>query len=352
MASSDYSEDLRIGPEILKTTVDSYRKLRNTMRWMLGTLAHDRGTEVPWPQMPELERLMLHRLAELDVIVREGYDAFDFKRVLSSLSNFMVVELSAFYFDIRKDALYCDAPSSAKRLAALQTVRVLFDCLAKWLAPMLPFTMEEAWLDRNPGEGVSVHLEQFPDVPAEWRNDALAEKWAKDSPRAPRRHRRAGNRTQGKAHRFVARSRPGSLRGGRGTARRARRARFRRNLHHKPDHGEQRRPAPPMHGGWKAKPPLPSCRAAPRDANARVRGASFPKSAPIRNFRTCRCAMPRRFAKSNPAGADGVAGFPPPVARDGPAQPVTALSQARFCVSFPQLFGVKAGLWPHLPSSD
>ncbi|HSO47536.1 MAG TPA: class I tRNA ligase family protein, partial [Rhizobiaceae bacterium] len=179
VASADYSEDLRIGPEILKTAVDSYRKLRNTMRWMLGTLAHDRGTEVPWPQMPELERLMHHRLAELDVVVREGYDAFDFKRVLSSLSNFMVVELSAFYFDIRKDALYCDAPSSAKRLAALQTVRVLFDCLAKWLAPILPFTMEEAWLDRNPGEGVSIHFEQFPDVPVEWRDNMLAEKWAK-----------------------------------------------------------------------------------------------------------------------------------------------------------------------------
>nr|MCU0790626.1 isoleucine--tRNA ligase [Nitratireductor sp.] len=179
VASADYSEDLRIGPEILKTAVDSYRKLRNTMRWMLGTLAHDRGTEVPWPQMPELERLMHHRLAELDQVVREGYDAFDFKRVLSSLSNFMVVELSAFYFDIRKDALYCDAPSSVKRLAALQTVRRLFDCMAKWLAPMLPFTMEEAWLDRYPGEGVSIHLEQFPAVPGEWLDPKLAEKWAK-----------------------------------------------------------------------------------------------------------------------------------------------------------------------------
>jgi len=179
VASSDYSEDLRIGPEILKTAVDSYRKLRNTLRWMLGTLAHDRGTEVPWPQMPELERLMHHRLSELDAIVREGYDAFDFKRVLSNLSNFMNVELSAFYFDIRKDALYCDAPSSTRRLAALQTVRTLFDCLAKWLAPMLPFTMEEAWLDRNPGEGNSIHLEQFPQVPQAWRDDALAAKWAK-----------------------------------------------------------------------------------------------------------------------------------------------------------------------------
>jgi isoleucyl-tRNA synthetase len=179
VASSDYSEDLRIGPEILKTAVDSYRKLRNTFRWMLGTLAHDRGEELALADLPELERLMLHRLAELDEVVREGYDAFDFKRVLASLSNFMVVELSAFYFDIRKDALYCDAPSSIRRKAALMTVRHLFDCLAKWLAPLLPFTMEEAWLDRNPGEGVSIHLEQFPEIPASWRDYALAAKWAK-----------------------------------------------------------------------------------------------------------------------------------------------------------------------------
>jgi isoleucyl-tRNA synthetase len=179
VASSDYSEDLRIGPEILKTAVDSYRKLRNTFRWMLGTLAHDRGEELALADLPELERLMLHRLAELDEVVREGYDAFDFKRVLASLSNFMVVELSAFYFDIRKDALYCDAPSSTRRKAALMTVRHLFDCLAKWLAPLLPFTMEEAWLDRNPGEGVSIHLEQFPEIPAAWRDDALAAKWAR-----------------------------------------------------------------------------------------------------------------------------------------------------------------------------
>ncbi len=177
VASSDYAEDLRIGPEILKTAVDAYRKLRNTLRWMLGNLAHDRGEETPWPQMPELERLMLHRLAELDAIVRDAYDAFDFKRITAQLSNFMVVELSAFYFDIRKDALYCDAPSSVRRKAALQTVRHLFDCLVKWLAPLLPFTMEEAWIGRFPGENSSVHLQGFPEVPADWRDDKLADKW-------------------------------------------------------------------------------------------------------------------------------------------------------------------------------
>ena len=143
---------------------------------MLGTLAHDEGADVRLAEMPELERLMLHHLAELDKVVRKGYDAFDFKHISRALLDFMVVELSAFYFDIRKDALYCEAPSSVKRKAAIQVVRTLFDCLVKWLAPMLPFTMEEAWLDRN-RDAVSVHLEQFPELPEEWRNDALSEKW-------------------------------------------------------------------------------------------------------------------------------------------------------------------------------
>ena len=178
VASSDYWNDIRFGPEILNANVDSYRKLRNTIRWMLGTLAHDRGGEIAFDGMPELERLMLHRLAELDEAVRSGYDDFDFKRVFHLLFNFMTVELSAFYFDVRKDALYCDAPSSTRRLAALSVVRVLFDRLVKWLAPLLPFTMEEAWLSRHP-DAVSVHLEQFDPLPAEWRDDELAARWQK-----------------------------------------------------------------------------------------------------------------------------------------------------------------------------
>ena len=176
--TTDYWEDQRLGKTILQTNIDAYRKLRNTIRWMLGTLAHDDGDEVPLAGMPELERLMLHRLAELDEVVRTGYDAFEFKRITRALLDFMVVELSAFYFDIRKDALYCEGPSSVKRKAALQVVRHLFDCLVKWLAPMLPFTTEEAWLDRNP-QAQSLHLEQMPEVPGAWRNEALAEKWRK-----------------------------------------------------------------------------------------------------------------------------------------------------------------------------
>ncbi|SHL44254.1 isoleucine--tRNA ligase [Roseibium suaedae] len=178
VASGDYSEDQRIGPEILKTSVDSYRKLRNTLRWMLGSLAHATGEEVALADMPELEQLMLHRLAELDKLVSEAYWDFDYKRVFHHLFTFMTVDLSAFYFDIRKDALYCDAQSSVRRKAALYVIDKLFNCLVTWMAPMLPFTMEESWTSRF-GEDKSVHLEQFPKVPREWKKPELAEKWEK-----------------------------------------------------------------------------------------------------------------------------------------------------------------------------
>lgn len=174
--STDYAEDQRLGKTIIQTNIDAYRKIRNTIRWMLGTLAHDHGDEIAYADLPELEKLMLHRLAELDQVVRKGYDEFDFKRIVRALSDFANVELSAFYFDIRKDTLYCDAPSSLKRRSALFVIRKLFDCLVLWFAPMMPFTTEEAWLSRDP-KAESVHLEQFPTVPAEWSNDAVAEKW-------------------------------------------------------------------------------------------------------------------------------------------------------------------------------
>jgi isoleucyl-tRNA synthetase len=179
-SASDYADDLRIGPEILKTTVDTYRKLRNTIRWMLGNLVHFRPEDRIAPAaMPELERLMLHRLAELDALVRQAYVEFDYKRIFAALNQFMTVDLSAFYFDIRKDALYCDPYSSLTRKAALTVIDQLFRCTVTWLAPMLCFTAEEAWVLRYPGEESSVHLELFPAIPADFRNDALAEKWRK-----------------------------------------------------------------------------------------------------------------------------------------------------------------------------
>ncbi len=178
--ASDYADDLRIGPEILKTTIETYRKLRNTIRWMLGSLAHFRDEDRIAPaRMPELERLMLHRLAELDRQVRQSYADFDYKRIFATLNAFMTSDLSAFYFDIRKDALYCDPISSTTRKACLTVLDHLFRATVCWLAPMLPFTAEEAWLARYPSADGSVHLELFPAVPASWRDDALAERWRK-----------------------------------------------------------------------------------------------------------------------------------------------------------------------------
>jgi isoleucyl-tRNA synthetase len=178
--SSDYAEDLRIGPEIVKANVESYRKLRNTLRFLLGNLAHYRPSlAVAYADMPELERYMLSRLAELDAVVRAAYAAFDFKRIFHALLNFAVNDLSAFYFDIRKDALYCDPYDSVTRRAALTVLDLVFEALTAWLAPMLCFTMEEAWLNRFPDEQASVHLRQFPQIPREWRNEKLADKWRK-----------------------------------------------------------------------------------------------------------------------------------------------------------------------------
>lgn len=178
VASSDYSEDLRLGKEIIQTTVDSYRKLRNTLRWLLGNLAHYKSTDaVDAKDMPELEQVILHRLAQLDAQVRGAYKDYDYRKVVTLLTNFMNIELSAFYFDIRKDALYCDPISAIRRKSALTVLNHLFDCLTAWLAPILVFTMEEVWLERHPEANSSVHLRLFPEVPQSWLNDELAAKW-------------------------------------------------------------------------------------------------------------------------------------------------------------------------------
>ncbi|MGA0595352.1 isoleucine--tRNA ligase [Enterovirga sp. CN4-39] len=179
VAASDYSDDLRIGPEIIKTFAETYRKLRNTIRWMLGSLAHYREEDrVAVAEMPELERLILHRLAELDGEIRKAYADFEYSRVVALLSAFMTGDLSAFYFDIRKDALYCDPISSPTRKAALTVIDEVFRCVTVWIAPILAFTAEEAWLERYPSEDGSVHLEVFPSPPAEWLAPDLARKWA------------------------------------------------------------------------------------------------------------------------------------------------------------------------------
>ncbi len=179
-ASVDYWDDQRLGDEAIKTNVETYRKLRNSFRFLLGNLAHYSPQDaVEFDQMPELEQLMLSRLAVLDKTVRSAYENFDYKKVVSTLSNFMNLELSAFYFDIRKDALYCDPNSSNTRRASLTVLNELFNCLTTWLAPVLVFTMEEIWLERNPGADSSVHLQLFPEIPGNWTNPELEEKWAK-----------------------------------------------------------------------------------------------------------------------------------------------------------------------------
>jgi isoleucyl-tRNA synthetase len=177
-ASSDFTEDLRIGPDIIKANVDAYRRLRNTVRFMLANLhGFDEAERIDHARMPELERTMLARLAELDATVRAAYDAFDFGRVNSALFNFCTNDLSAFYFDIRKDALYCDAAQSVRRRSARTVIDAAFRCIVTWYAPILCFTMEEAWTTRFPGEDSSVHLEDFFAVPSAWADAALVEKW-------------------------------------------------------------------------------------------------------------------------------------------------------------------------------
>ncbi|MDE2581214.1 MAG: isoleucine--tRNA ligase [Rhodospirillales bacterium] len=175
---SDTTEDLRIGPEILKQQAELYRRLRNTLRWLLGALdgfsADERVAEA---DMPELERWVLHRMTELDARIRAATESYDWTGVYPELHNFCATDLSAFYFDIRKDALYCDRPDSIRRRAARSVLDHLHRALCTWLAPVLCFTAEDAWMARF-GDADSVHLQLFPELPAAWRDEALAEKWA------------------------------------------------------------------------------------------------------------------------------------------------------------------------------
>ena len=178
VCATDYADDQRIGPEILKNTIETYRKLRNSIRWMLGTLHHFNPTDtVAHADMPELERLMLHELAKRATIVRQAYAEFDYKTVVATLAAFMNTELSAFYFDIRKDALYCDPPSSVTRKAALTAIDIICDAILRWLAPVLSFTTEEAWRMYRPDAEPSVHLTLFPEGFDQFRDDALAARW-------------------------------------------------------------------------------------------------------------------------------------------------------------------------------
>ena len=178
--ASDYSEDLRIGPDILKHQTEAYRRLRNTLRYLLGALDGFTSAETVAPaQMPELERLVLHRLWEMNEALTRAVESAEYHKFYTALHAFCASDLSAFYFDVRKDSLYCDRPDSPRRRAVRTVLDHLFRCLVTWLAPVLVFTAEEAWLARYGDAADSVHLADFPKIPAEWRDDALAAKWQK-----------------------------------------------------------------------------------------------------------------------------------------------------------------------------
>ena len=177
----DYAEDQRIGDAALKFMADHYRRLRNTFRYLLGALeGWSESERIDFTEMPELERWVLHRLSQLDEKVRATADSFDLHDLYMELHNFCAVDLSAFYFDIRKDSLYCDAPTGARRRAVRTVLREVLSRLTVWLAPVLVFTAEEAWRARPwAGGEASVHLRTYPETPSAWRDDALAAKWDK-----------------------------------------------------------------------------------------------------------------------------------------------------------------------------
>ncbi len=179
VVNADVSEDLRIGPDILKQQAELYRRLRNTLRWLLGSLDGWSAAEtVPDAELPELERWVLHRLSELNTRLQAALTGHDWTGVYPELHAFCSADLSAFYFDVRKDTLYCDALDLPRRRAVRTVLDHLQRCLTIWLAPVLCFTAEEAWLARFPGDDSSVHLQLFPTIPPTWSDPALGARWA------------------------------------------------------------------------------------------------------------------------------------------------------------------------------
>ncbi len=286
VCAADYADDLRIGPEILKTTVDTYRKLRNTLRWMLGNLAHfeRRRPRRLSTHMPELERLMLHRLAELDPLVRAAYADFDYKRIFAALNAFMTSDLSAFYFDIRKDALYCDPYSSVTRKACLtvldQSVPLHGDLAGA--DAVLHRRRSVAGARSRRAIGASGTVSRSAAIVARRRSCG---EMAQAAQSAPRRHRRAGDRARSEAHRLLARSAPIVYVGDPelfAVAVDADLAELCITSQATLVEGE----GPASAFRLDDVPSSPSIRAAPRAANARGRGKSRRRSDPIHNIPT------------------------------------------------------------------
>ena len=176
--SVDFTEDHRIGKEILSGVADQYRKLRNSFRYLLGALeGFSEEERVPVAEMPELERYVLHLLADMDAKLRQAVNDFDFNTYVRLISDFANNDLSAFFFDIRKDCLYCDAPTSPKRCAYRTVLDTLFHALVRYAAPVLVFTAEEVWGTRYPEAG-SVHFSDWPEVDGAWQDEALSTRWS------------------------------------------------------------------------------------------------------------------------------------------------------------------------------
>ncbi|WP_032112272.1 isoleucine--tRNA ligase [Candidatus Paracaedibacter symbiosus] len=178
IVSANYAEDMRIGPEILKQQEDTYRRFRNTLRYLLGALdGYSNKEMIGYEGMPPLEKWVLNRLAELNQQLHQAAEDFDFMSFYTQLHTFCAMDLSAFYFDIRKDCLYCDDELSHKRRATRTVMHHIFECLTHWLAPVLSFTAEEAWSMRHQLENDSIHLQQFPSIPTEWLNPEIVQYW-------------------------------------------------------------------------------------------------------------------------------------------------------------------------------
>ncbi|WP_374764460.1 isoleucine--tRNA ligase [Yunchengibacter salinarum] len=176
--SVDYVEDHRIGDEIIKGQVDAYRKIRNTLRFLLGNLAgFEESERLAVAEMPALERYMLHRLHMLDGELRGYADRYDYTPYIQALYQFCISDLSSFYFDIRKDCLYCDGGDALRRRAARTVLDAIFYRLTKWLAPVLVFTAEDVWQSRFGADADSVHRQTFDPVGDAWRDSGLADRW-------------------------------------------------------------------------------------------------------------------------------------------------------------------------------
>tara|TARA_B100001540_G_scaffold151194_1_gene133969 strand:+ start:14 stop:1384 length:1371 start_codon:yes stop_codon:yes gene_type:complete len=183
VASSDYAEDLRIDHSILEQHAESYRKIRNTFRFVLGNLRDDFSQKdfkkIKNKEFPELEQIILHKLFVLNEEIKKNLKEYNFHKLQKDLLNFCALDLSSFYFDIRKDTLYCDDLNSKKRKSCIELLNIVLECLIKWYAPVLSFTTEEINELVQKNKKTSIHEENFPEIPGNWKNEDLFQKWEK-----------------------------------------------------------------------------------------------------------------------------------------------------------------------------